>query len=112
MVEHVGVGDKAVSLDTFDLDAEDTTCDHHANLRVLLQTELAIIRHFIANRVIILLNVANFLRDLVLERTAFQPGALLLRIEDREVIKRFRQNVNILVKNGHFFASFLHDICC
>lgn len=32
MVKHVGVGNEAISLDTFYLDAEDTRGDHHTDL--------------------------------------------------------------------------------
>ena len=37
VVKHISVRNKAVCLDTFDLDAEYATGHHHANLRVLLK---------------------------------------------------------------------------
>ena len=71
VVKHVGVRYKAICLDTLYLDAEDAAGDHHADLRVLFQGELAIVGHFVANRVVVLLNVADLLTDLVLEGAAF-----------------------------------------
>ena len=68
MVQHVGVGDEAVSLDAFNLDAKDSTCDHHSDFGVLLQGELSVVGHLTANRVVVLLDVPDFLRNLVLER--------------------------------------------
>ena len=87
VVQHVGVGDEAVRLHALNLDAEDAAGDHHANLRVLLQAELAIVWHLVADRVVVLLDVPYFLRYLVLKRAALQPSALLLRVEDGEVVE-------------------------
>ena len=71
MIEHVSVRHKAICLYTLDTDAEDTACYHHADFGVLLQGELAVVWHLVTNRVIVLLNVANFLADLVLEGATF-----------------------------------------
>ena len=89
MVKHVSVRNKSVCLDTLYLDAEDATGDHHADLGVLFQGELAIVGHLVADSVIVLLDVTNLLADLVLEGAAFQPGALFLRVEDGEVVECF-----------------------
>ena len=110
MIQHVGVRDEAISLLTFNLDSENTRSDHHANLRVFFQTELAIVRDFLADEVVVLLDITDFLADLVLEGTAFEPSALLLRVEDGEVVERFGQDVDVLVKDGDFLASLLHDV--
>ena len=90
VVQHICVGNESVGLDTLNLDAKDATGDHHTDLRVFFQAELAIVGHFIANRVIVLLDISNFLRDLVLEGASLEPGALLLRVEDRKVVEGLR----------------------
>ena len=71
VIQHVCVWNETICLDTFDLDAENTARYHHANLGVLLQGELAIVRNFVANRVVVLLDVSNFFTDLILEGAAF-----------------------------------------
>jgi len=70
MVQHVCIGDEAVGLDTLDLDAKDSTCHHHSDFGVLLERELPILRHLIANCIVVLLDVSDFLTDLVLEWTS------------------------------------------
>ena len=70
MVQHVCIGDKAICLNAFNIDSENTTSYHHTHLRVLLQRELAIVGHLVANSVVVLLDVTNFLRYLVLEGAA------------------------------------------
>lgn len=112
VIEHVGIRDEAVGLDSLDLDAEDTTSDHHADLRVLFEGELAIVRNFIADGVIVLLNISDLFRDLVLERTSLEPCALVLGVKDREVVKGLGQDVDVLVKWGSFLSAFLHDVGC
>jgi hypothetical protein len=47
MVEHICIGNKAISLDAFDLDTKDSTGDHHPDLRVLPQGELNILRNLL-----------------------------------------------------------------
>ena len=110
MIEHVCVRDEAISLDSFNLDAEDSTSHHHSYFRVFLKRELTIIGHLIANRVIVLLNISNFLRDLILKGTALEPGPLLLGVKNGEVIESLRQDVDVLVENGLLFATLLHHI--
>ena len=111
MVKHIGVGDESVSLHAIDIDSENTTGDHHTNLRVLLQGELAIVRHLSANQVVIGLDVDDFLGDLVLEGTALEPGTLSLSVKDGEVVERLGQDVNVLIEPGTFLFALLHDVC-
>lgn len=111
MIEHVSIGDEAVGFHSLNINTKDATSDHHSNLRVLLKRELAIFGHFVANRVIVLLYVSDFVRDLVLEWAALEPRPLLLRVEDREVVERLRQNVNVFIKGRDLFASLLHHVC-
>ena len=110
VVKHVSVRDEAVGLDTFNLDAKDTTSNHHADLRVLLEGELTIVGNFVANRVVVLLDVSDFLRNLVLEWTSFKPCALFLSVENWEVIKGFGQDVDVLVERSGLLSAFLHDV--
>jgi hypothetical protein len=49
VIQHVGVGNETISLYSFDLDAEDTTGDHHADLRVFTDGELSEFGDFLAN---------------------------------------------------------------
>ena len=111
MVKHIGVGNKSISFDTFDINAENTTGDHHSDLRVLLQGELAIVRHLVADKVVVSLDVDDFLRNLVLEGTAFQPSTLVLSVENGEVVESFRQNINVLIEPRTFLFALLHDVC-
>ena len=111
MVKHVCVRNETICLDAFYLDTENTTGNHHSNLRILLQRELSIVRHFIANRVIILLDVTNLLGDLVLEWATLEPSSFLLCVEDGEVIERLWQNINVLVEDSFLLAALLHNVC-
>ena len=111
VVKHIGVGDESVSLHAIDIDSENTTGDHHTNLRVLLQGELAIVRHLSANQVVIGLDVDDFLGDLVLEGTALEPGTLSLSVKDGEVVERLGQDVNVLIEPRTFLFALLHDVC-
>lgn len=110
VVEHVSVGDKAIGFDSFDLNSENTTCNHHSHLRVLLEGELSVLGHLFADERVVSLNVLNLFSNYVLEGTSFQPGALFLSVENREVAKLLGQDVDVLVKVGAFLASFLHDV--
>jgi hypothetical protein len=60
MVQHIGVGDEAVSLDALNLDAKDSTGNHHSDFGVLLEGELSVVRYLVANRVVVLLDVPDF----------------------------------------------------
>ena len=111
MVKHVCVRNETICLDAFYLDTENATGDHHSNLRILLQRKLSIVRHFIANRVIVLLDVTNLLGDLVLEWATLEPSSFLLCVEDGEVIERFWQNINVLVEDSFLLAALLHNVC-
>ena len=97
MIEHIGVGDETISLDAFDLNTKYSTSNHHSNLAILLQAKLAIIWHLIANHIVILLNVSNLFRDLILKRTTFKPCSFLLSVKDGEIVEGFRQYVNIFI---------------
>ena len=110
VIKHVSVGYKAIGFHSLNINAKDATSDHHSNLRVLFESELAIFGHLVANRVIVLLNVSDFVRDLVLEGAALEPSPLLLRIEDRKVVESLRQNINVFIERCVLFASFLHHI--
>ena len=110
VIEHVSVGYKAIGFHSLNINAKDATSDHHSNLRVLFESELAILGHLVANRVIVLLNVSNFVRDLVLEGAALEPSPLLLRVEDREVVESLRQNINVFIEGSDLFTSLLHHI--
>jgi len=46
VVQHVSVGDKAISLYALNRNAEDATADHHSHFTVLPERELAEVRHF------------------------------------------------------------------
>jgi hypothetical protein len=110
VIQHIRIRNKTICLHALDLDSENTTGDHHADFRVLLEGELAIFGHLGANSVIVLLDVFNFFANLVLERTAFEPGALCLGVKNGEIIECLGQNVDILVKNGVRFSSLLHNV--
>ena len=110
VVKHVGVGDKAIRLGTLDLDAKYAARHHHPNLRVLLKRELPVLWHLRAYHIVVLLDVADFFTNLVLERTALQPRSFLLCVENREVVERFGQNVDVLIKEGALLAALLHHI--
>ena len=110
MVKHISVRHETICLDAFHLDAENTTGDHHANLRILLQRELSIVRHFMANHVIVLRYVLNLLGDLVLEWAALKPRSFLLCVEDGEVIEGFWQNIDVLVEDSFLLAALLHNV--
>lgn len=110
MVEHICIGDEAISLYALDVDAEDATGNHHSNLGVLLKGELFILGHLCANGVVVLLNVADFFGDLVLERTAFEPSSLLLSVKNGEVVEGFGQNVDVLVEERDFLPALLHNV--
>ena len=97
MIEHIGVGDETISLDAFNLNTKYSTSDHHTNLAILLQAKLAIIWHLIANHIVVLLNITNLFRDLILKRTAFEPCSLFLSVEDWEIVEGFWQYVDILI---------------
>ena len=97
MIEHISIGHEAVSLDAFDLYTKYSTSYHHANFAVLLQAKLAIFRHLIANHIVVLLNITNLFRDLILKWTAFEPCSLFLSVKDREIVEGFWQYVDILI---------------
>ena len=110
MIKHVCVGNEAVSLYTVYLDTKDAAADHHTDLRVLLERELSVLRHLIADGVVVLLDVANLLADLVLVGAAFEPRALFLSVKDGEVVECLGQDICVLVKVGHILALVLHNI--
>lgn len=65
VIEHVCIGNKTICLDPLDLNTEDSTGDHHPDLRVLLDWKLSILWHFLADEVIILLDVFYLLMNLI-----------------------------------------------
>jgi len=98
VVQHVCVGDEAIGLDSIDLDAKDSTGDHHPHLTVLLEGELSVLRNSLRDVIVVRLDVPNLLTDLVLEGTAIQPLPFLLGVEDWEVVEGFWQDIDILVE--------------
>ena len=111
VIEHISIRDKAIGFHSLNINTKDATSDHHSNLRVLLERKLPIVGHLVANRVIVLLNVSDFVRDLVLEGAALEPRPLLLRVEDWEVVESLGQDINVFIEWCDLFASFLHHIC-
>jgi len=61
MVQHVSVGNEGVSLVPVDRDSENTRCHHHAVLTVLLQGELLVLGHFLADELVIGLDVFDLI---------------------------------------------------
>ena len=110
VVQHICVGDESISLHSLDIDAEDATGNHHSNLGVLLKGELFILGHLCANGVVVLLDVADFFTDLVLERTALEPGSLLLSVKNGEVVESLGQNIDVLVKERRILPALLHNV--
>lgn len=98
VIKHISIRNKAVCLNTLNVNAKDATSDHHANLRVLLQTELTVVLHLVANGVVVLLDVPDLFTDLVLEGATFEPRSLLLRVENGEVIEGLGQDIDVLIK--------------
>ena len=110
MVEHVRVWHEAIRLHTVHLDPKNTTGHHHAHFTVFFQREFTVLRHFLRDQIEITLDVFDLFTDHMLERTAFEPCSLLLRVEDGEIVKVLGQDVDELVKEGVWLASFLHDV--
>ena len=77
MIKHISIGDESIGLIAIDIDAKDTTRDHHAELTVLFQGELPILWHRIANCIVILLNVLYFLGYLLIEWTSLKQSSFL-----------------------------------
>ena len=111
MIKHVSVRDKTIGFHSLNVNTEDAASDHHSNLRVFLKGELAIFGDLVANRVIVLLYVSDFIRDLVLEWATFKPGPLFLSVEDWEIVESLRQNIDVFIKWCDLFAPLLHHIC-
>ena len=112
VIKHVSIGHKSICFHTHHLDAKDSASHHHSNFRVLLQRELSILGDFRANRVVVLLNVLDFLADLVLEGAAFKPCALYLGVKDGEIIERLGQYIDVLVEPRVGLSPLLHNISC
>ena len=109
VIKHVGIGDKAVGLDTIYLDAENTTRDHHSDFRVLTERELSEFRDFLANKVVVSLDINNFLFNLIKEGAALEDLLFLIGKEDREVRIGLRQYVDIDIPFGVRFPTLLHN---
>lgn len=109
VVEHVRISHEPVSLDAFDLDTEDTTGDHHSNLRIFSQGELTVLWNFFANKVVVRLDVFDLFMNLVKERRALEPLLFLLGKENREVSEVLGENVNVRVPLRGGLSSLLHD---
>ena len=78
MVQHVSVGNQSVCFVVIDLDAEDPACDHHTHFTVLLEWELRVLRHLLANQIVVLLDVLNLGGYLLLEWRTIEPGSLFV----------------------------------
>lgn len=110
VVQHISVGNEAIRLDSFHVDAEDAARHHHADLRVLLEGENLILGHLCANGVIVLLDVADFFGDLILEGATLEPGTLFLGVENWEVVEGLGQNFDVLVEEATLLPAFLHNV--
>ena len=110
VVEHVCVWDESISLHTLDGDAEDPARDHHSDLRVLLQRELLVLWHLLADKLIVDFDVFDFLIDLVQEWTSSEELLLVFGEKDWEVSQALWEDVEVLCEGGIFLASLLEQI--
>ena len=90
MIQHISIRHKSISFDSFNLDTENATANHHPDLTVLFQWELRKFRHFSTDQIIVSLDVLDFLRDLILEWAPIKPEPFFHSVENWEVIESFR----------------------
>ncbi len=109
MIEHVGVRDKSVCFVTLDLDAENAACNHHAHFRVLFDGEHLVFGDFLADQIVVSLNVFNFVGDLHLEGTTVQPFTLFFRVEYWEICETLGEDVDVLNELAVSLAPLLHQ---
>ena len=110
MVQHVSVRHETISLDSLDLHTEDSTRNHHTDLRVLLERELSVLRYLVADGRVVQVDVLDLISDLILNWTALKPESFVHSVEDREVVKCLGQDVDELVEPRLLFTFFLHDV--
>ena len=60
MIEHIGIRDKSISLNSLNLDPENSTTHHHADFTILLQSELCILWYFVTNHLVVLFDIFDF----------------------------------------------------
>ncbi len=72
MVKHVSISNKAISLNTFYLNTEDSTGDHHSYFGILFNRELDIVRDFFADQIVVSFYVFYFFMNLVKERASLK----------------------------------------
>jgi hypothetical protein len=68
MVEHVSIGNKTISLHTFNLNTENAAGHHHADFGIFLDWELSESWDFLTNQVIVCFDVNYFFLNLIKER--------------------------------------------
>ena len=82
VIKHVCVGDKAVGFVSVHGDAENTTGHQQAHLLVLLERELRILGHLLADDVIVLTHVDDLIIDLLDHVGVHEHLHLFRRVED------------------------------
>lgn len=111
VIQHVGIWDEAVSLDSINRDAKNTTGNDHSNFRVLLEGKLLVFGHLLANKVVIYFDILNLLVDLVQEWTTLEPHFLILAEEYGEIAQTFWQNVKVFSEWWWILLPLLQKIC-
>ena len=96
MVQHVCVGHQTVNFNSIDVISKDSTCNHHHNFCVLFKSELLVLRHLLANQIVVLLNVTHFLNDLFKYWTTIEPSELFRCVEDWKIVEGPRKCVKVL----------------
>ena len=109
MIQHVCIGHKGISFVPIDRNAENARSHHHAIFTVLFQGELLVLRHLFADHLVIVGNILDLVRYLVLEGRTVQPRSLLLRVKNWEVRETLWQNVNELREARVRFTFLLHN---
>ena len=109
MVQHIGVGHKAISFHSVYRNAKNATADHHAHFRIFFQCKLSKFRHFCTDGIVVSGNVLDFVSNYILHGTAFQPLPLLDCVKYWEVRETLWQNVDELFEVRARLASFLHN---
>lgn len=112
MIQHVGVGDERICFVSINRDSKDATSDHHTTLAVLLQCELRVVGHRVANCRVILVNIFDLVGNLFLKWRAIEKFSFLLRVENWEVSEALRQNVDIPQEGRVRLSLFLHQQRC
>lgn len=110
VVQHIRIGYETISLDAFDLDAKDSRGDHHPYFGILPNWELSILGDFLADEIIVSLDVFYLLFNLVQEGTPFQILLLFISEEYWEVRVVLWKDIDVRFPNGIRLSSLLHNI--